>query len=111
MAAATIPVTVAADAAARIAELGMQREFEHMIEHAKQTAPGLRSIRVTLEYDPECPTNDPGIVIWVHREDLLPPGQTDLVDWEWGGWQARTFPCEVCAHFVMISVLGGTDGR
>ena len=44
---ATIPVNVSAEAAARIAELGMQREFEEMIEHAKQTAariPGLRYV-------------------------------------------------------------------
>jgi hypothetical protein len=74
MSATTIPVTVAEDAAARVAQLGMQREFEQMIEHAKQALPHLRAIRVTLEYNPECPHEDPGVVIWAHRSDSPAPG-------------------------------------
>jgi hypothetical protein len=73
MAELKVPVQVAEDAAARLAELGMQSQFEQMLEHARQTASGLRAMRVTLEYDPECPHLDPGVVIWVHR-DVPPEG-------------------------------------
>ena len=110
MAETTIPVIVAEDAAARVAGLGLRREFEQMIEHAKRTAPGLRAIRVTLEYDPVCPSNEPQVVIQVHRHDLSSEeAWTDQTDWDWGGWQVTTFPPEVCQHFVMSSVYGGPD--
>ena len=110
MAETTIPVIVAEDAAARVAELGMQREFGQMIEHAKQTAPGLRAIRATLEYDPACPSNEPQVVIWVYREDIsLEEAWTDQTEWNWGGWRVTTFPPEVRQHFVMLSLYGGPD--
>jgi hypothetical protein len=109
MAAATIPVKVAEDAAARVAELGMQREFDQMIEHAKETLPSLRSIRVTLEYDPECPTNPPGVVIWAHRDDLVEKGKLDPADEDYTNWKISTFPPKVLWHITVISVYGGTD--
>jgi hypothetical protein len=109
MAAATIPVTVAEDAAARVAELGMQREFDQMIEHAKQALPGLRSIRVTLEYDPECPTNPPGVVIWALREDLVEKHKLDPASEEFRYWIVATFPPEVLLNIILIPVYGGTD--
>jgi hypothetical protein len=110
MAAATIPITVAEDAAARVAELEMQREFEQMIEHAKQALPGLRAIRVTLEYDPECPTNPPGVVIWAHRDDLVEKDKLDDATWDCITWRVTTFPPEVLLNIQLISVYGGTDG-
>jgi hypothetical protein len=110
MAAATIPVTVAEDAAARVAALGMQREFEQMIEHAKQALPGLRAIRVTLEYDPECPTNPPGVVIWAHRDDSLWKGKLDPAEEDYTSWKISTFPPEVLWHITVMPVYGGPDG-
>jgi hypothetical protein len=98
---ATIPVMIAEDAAARVAELGMQREFEQMVEHIKRTAPGLRAIRVTLEYDPACPSMEPQVVILAHRDDLS--GEEALKDragWDWGAWQGETFPPQVFQHFL-----------
>ena len=94
------------DAAARVKELGFQREFEQMLEHAQRTAPGFRRIHVTLQHDPECPHNDPGIIIWVNRDDLPDPTKRDPTDWDWCGWRARTFPPEVDIHFSMISTYG-----
>jgi hypothetical protein len=111
MAETTIPVVVAEDAAARVAELGMQRELEKMIEHTRQVVPRLRAIHVTLEYDPACPSNDPGVVIWAHRDDLsAEEAWTDQTDWDWGGWKVTTFPPEVCQHFVMLSEYGDAHG-
>src|SRR4051794_24974808 len=49
------PVTVSPEAAARVAELGLQREFEQIVEHTRQTIPGLRRLEVTL-----APAHDTG---------------------------------------------------
>jgi hypothetical protein len=122
MTAETIPVTVADDAAARVAELGMQRQFEEMLEHAKSAVfeemlehaksavPHLRYLRVTLEYDPARPQAEPGVVIWAHRSDTPPDDVPDLTDWNWGRWQVETFPPQVFQHFGLLSVYGGIDG-
>ena len=104
----TIPVTITDEAAARIGELGMQREFEQMVEHAKEFFPELRHIEVTLEYDPEEP-RDPTILISPHR-----PHQGvayDSTDWNWSGWFVRTFPPEVCIHFCLLSFFERNDAR
>jgi hypothetical protein len=110
MSATAIPVTVAEGAAAHVAQLGMQRELEQMIEHAKQVMPHLRHLRVTLEYNPECPHEDPAVVIWAHRSDAPAPGTLDQIDWDYSAWKVQTFPPEVCLNFTVISVYGGVDG-
>src|SRR5438132_476869 len=103
MATTTIPTTVAPKAAARVVELGFQADLERMLEHTRLTVPGLRAIDVTLEDDP-CPGEDPGVVIWSHRED--PGPGDDPTDRQWGEWEAQTFPPEVSQHFCMLSTYG-----
>ncbi len=110
MFATAIPVTVAEDAAARVAQLGMQREFEQMIEHAKQIMPHLRYLRVTLEYNPECGHEDPSVVIWAHRSDVPPEDRVDPVAEEYRRWESDTFPPEVRLNISVLSVYGGIDG-
>jgi hypothetical protein len=110
MSATAIPVTIAEDAAARVAELGMQREFEQMIEHAKQTMPHLLALRVTLEYNPECVHEDPSVVIWVHRGDVPPADRVDPLAEEYRDWRSRTFPPEVRLNISVVPVYGGVDG-
>jgi hypothetical protein len=97
----TTPITVSEEAKARITELGMQREFEQMLEHTLQSVPGLRAIRVELAYDPDR-REDPGITIWSVRPDPA-EGEYDPVDDEWGQWKIDHFPPEVCLNFVMLS--------
>ena len=63
-------IQVDEDASARVKELGMEGELQQMLEHAQRTAPGFRRIHVTLQHDPECPHNDPRIILWVNRDDL-----------------------------------------
>jgi hypothetical protein len=87
----------------------MQVELEQMIEHVRQTAPGLQAIRVTLEHDPARPEDEPGVVVWAQREDLPQPEAFDRTDWEWAGWLVATFPPAVCVHFSMISCYGELD--
>jgi hypothetical protein len=111
MAQETIPVRVADDAAARVAELGMQRELEQMIEHARQTARGLKGIQVLLEYDPVHPTDPPEVVIWVH-DDVSPEGAAaDKTLQKWAEWLVHTFPPEVTLMLHMIPTSVAPDGR
>jgi hypothetical protein len=97
----TIPVTVELDAAAHIAELGLQREFQEMIEHTKQAVRGLHAIEVVLDRNPEAP-DDLGIVIWTHRTH--PGSEDDPTGRDWGAWLVRAFPPDVWRHFVMLTI-------
>ncbi len=104
----TIPVTVTPEAAARIAELGMQAELERMLEHTRQTAPGLRSIEVQLAL-PYDTGDDTSINIEATRENPHLP--YDPTDRNWGAWKVRTFPPDVCRYFVMLSVYEPDHAR
>jgi hypothetical protein len=97
----TVPLTITPEATAHVAELGMQREFEQMLERALQTVPGLQSIKVVLTYNPET-GDDPRVVIWSYMEDR--GLEYDPTEDEWGRWKVTTFPPEVCEHFVMLTV-------
>ena len=108
--ATTIPVTIEADAAGRVAELGMQAEFDQMIEHAKQAVPGLEFIRVTLEYDPECPENEPRVVIWAKRDREAIEPSAAAVNMDLSRWRAETLSPDVCWQIVMIVVYGDFHG-
>jgi hypothetical protein len=103
MATTTVPVTVEPEAAARVAELGMQAELERMLEHTRQTVPGLRAIEVQLAL-PYDTGDETSIIIQATMED--PHLEDDPTDTEWDKWQVRTFPPDVCRYFVLISVYG-----
>src|SRR5205807_2017132 len=45
-----VPTIVPPEAAARIAELGMQPEFERMLEHIRRSVPDLRRIEVEVSW-------------------------------------------------------------
>jgi hypothetical protein len=105
----SIPITVTDKATAWIAEQGMQHVFEQMLEHTKQTVPGLQSIKVILDEDPGC-TIGPGIVIYSFRDNPCPG--YDPVEDQWGDWKISTFPPEVCLNFVMMTIdEEGNHGR
>ena len=101
MSLATTPVTITSEAAARVAELGMQAELECMLEHTRQTVPGLHSVEVQLAA-PSDIGDEIALVIEVTREH--PPLDHDPTDSDWGRWKVMTFPPDVCRHFVMMSV-------
>ncbi len=92
----SIPVEVTPDAAARIEELGMWKQFEAMIEHTKRTVADLQSIEVTLYHDPYEP-GEPRLVITAWRQG---PGSVDDPTWDnWVDWVIGTFSPEVCRWF------------
>jgi hypothetical protein len=96
----TIPVTVTPEAAAHVAELGMQKELEQMLEHARQTIPGLLRLDVILV--PPYDTGDEDSVLIQATQDLAFHGPNDRTYWEWGGWKVETFPPDVCRHFAFL---------
>ena len=99
----TVPVTIEPEAAARVAELGMQAELERMLEHTRQTVPGLRAIEVQLAL-PYDTGDETSIVIQVTMDD--PHLEYDRTEDEWGDWKIDTFPPGVCRYFVMLTVYG-----
>ena len=99
-ASATIPTTVTPEAAARIAELGIQGEVDRMLEHTRQTIPNLRRIDVTLD-DPHGTGDQPYLTIWATRGDTYHPDDSSRQ--EWGRWKVTTFPPQVCEQITLVT--------
>ncbi len=101
MSTTTIPVTVTPEAAERVAELGMQAELECMLEHTRQTVPGLRSIevRLALPYD----TGDVPTII-IEAAKCFPARADEPTQTEWDDWQMNTFPPDVYRHFLLMTL-------
>src|SRR5260370_42701049 len=95
----TIPVEVSFEAKAHIAQLGLEREFEEMLEHVKQTVSSTRKIEVMLVGWPEDPS-DLGIVIMPHHPH---PGGNDPAHREWITWFVDRYPPQRCEHFSLLS--------
>ncbi len=95
-----IPCSISPEAAERTAELGIQREFEQMLEYALQFVPDLRQVEVTLAppYDAE---EEPRIVInasvGYQEGDPLNPGFQI-----WAEWVGRTLSPDVWRHVTML---------
>jgi len=89
-----VPVVISTDAAARIAQLGIQREVEQMLEHTRQTVPGLEAIELEA-WDDEFEPGQPHLTINAWR-----PGCSTSVDdfapqEVLGSWLMRTFSADV----------------
>jgi hypothetical protein len=96
----TIPLTVDPEAADHIARLGMQAEFDRMIEHTRQTVPGLRRIHVWLQ-PPYDTGDDPGVIIEIIRND--PFQLDDPTRKQWYDWLIETFSPDVLRHFTRFT--------
>ena len=101
---ATVPVTVAPEAAARIAELGIQAAVDQLLGHALQTIPELQRLEVVLDgpYDTH---EEPYLAIRATTDRILVPG--DTTEREWRDWKLATFPPEVLEHITLLFVPGG----
>jgi hypothetical protein len=108
MSTTTVPLTVTPEAAAHVAELGMQREFEQMLEHVRQTVPGLVTIEVELA-EPYDTGDEPSVLIQPTMKEPNP--LTDTTEEDYIAWVVRTFPGEVCVHFCMMTRYETPNGR
>ncbi len=96
-----VPVTIDQDAADRIDELGMRREFEQMLEHALQTVPGLVSVQVSLAL-PYDTGDEAGININAYQKwtpDLKDPWP------DWSRWKLENYPTDVWRWFQLMPLV------
>ncbi len=105
---ATIPIIIEPEVTARVAELGMTKEFQLMLDHARQVIPQLQQIRVTL-----APPYDTGDEPRVVTEALRggPFCEDDPTRRQWTMWEIETFPAEVLRHFTTLILFGSPDAR
>src|SRR5947209_4902243 len=92
----TIPVQIEEEAATRIAELGLQHEFEMILEHTKQTVVNLRSIDVT-RYDDLSEPGPPRVlfIAWLNGDQA----EEDPTREQWVKWILDTMPPKVLHWF------------
>jgi hypothetical protein len=98
----TIPVTVTPEAAARIAELGFEKQVEQMIEYARHMPQVIR-IEVVLNdrYDMG---GEPGVAIEAYSTREYDPNDTTRRDRI--RWEVDTFPPEVLEHLLLTETIG-----
>jgi hypothetical protein len=106
---ANVPITITPEAATRVAALGMQREFEQMLEHARQTIPGLRALTATLTFDPEEEVEPRVLMLATVPEPKRP--EEDETEWEFGRWQIDTFLPAVSSQFLLMTEYEAPHGR
>jgi hypothetical protein len=96
----TIPVTIAPEAAARVAELGMQRELERMLDFLRQEVSGVLSVDVQLAM-PYDTGDETSIVLEVPLDRPLSDasGRRQLRD-----WMAEALPPVVNRYFTILTV-------
>jgi hypothetical protein len=105
-----IPVVIDPAAAERVAELGMQNELQRILDHAKQTLPGLHKLHVAVDYRGHMGEPD-ALTVWAHREDPPCEPEADPTDWDFGTWMIDTFSPEVNCWFGLITIYEAPDGR
>ena len=104
----TIPVRIRPEAAALVAELGVQEPFERMLEWIRQNVPGLRSVQVNFGEDYEFGT-DHAVIFDVTMD--APHMQDDRPENAWRDWLIHTFPPQVFQHFTLFTYYAATDAR
>lgn len=100
----TIPATITFEAAAHVAELGMQAELDQMLERARQLIPGLQRFEVML-VEPYDTGDEMSVLIDAYRDisSRDPDGQSYDA---WRDWRLATFSPDVNRHFTMHIVYG-----
>jgi hypothetical protein len=94
----TVPVTITADAEKIVAGMGLQEQFEQILDHIRQTMPGLKSIRIEYAY-PEELGSEPGVEIFVFKENT---GEQRDPTWDaLSDWLLATFPAVIWSRFTI----------
>ncbi len=95
----TISVEIEPQAAELVAELGMQAEFEQILEYLRQNVDGL--INLTVRWGDSYDTGlEPRIVIQGLAD--RPWEQVYEAEKDMGRWMIETFPPQVWSRFPMI---------
>jgi hypothetical protein len=102
----TIPATIAPEAAARVAELGMQRELEQMLDFLRQEVAGVLSVDVQLAL-PYDTGDETSIVLEV---PLDRPWSDASARRQIRDWKIRAFPPQVNRYFAILTVTTPLPG-
>jgi hypothetical protein len=97
MLSATVPLQVTPEAAARIAELGIQAEVDRMIEHAVKTVGGIRRVEIML-MDPYEMYDEPHLSATAYRDFALWSDSNPDVD-RFGDWKIESFSPDILWRF------------
>ncbi len=95
---ATVPVTVTAEAAARLAELGLKAAVDQMIDFACQNLPEPVRIEVVL-YDRYELGDEPGLAIDVYSKRPFDAADRPMQFLD--RWLVTAFPPEVLQHVLI----------
>ncbi len=98
-----VPVVLEEGVAARVEELGMERELQMMLDWVRANVSGLLGIRVDLGPPEAHLHGKQGVFLRAHRDLSREQALKDLIEMDWGIWKAQTFPPRVCNHFTMTS--------
>ncbi len=101
-----VKVTVTPEAAARVAELGFQKEFDQLIEHARKTIPGVRKIEAIMEPPDDMHPEDQ-VVIWIGIADEQFRNNPGVKAYKL--WRVETFSPDVCWHIVTVPTTAGPN--
>jgi hypothetical protein len=103
-----VPVTITPEAAERVAELGMQREFERILDYLRQKLPGVRAVEAQLRL-PYDTGYELGILV---RALLAEPFCRDGdLRKQLRDWRIATFPPEVGRYFSILLIRAPEDAR
>jgi hypothetical protein len=98
----TVPVTIDAEAAELVAELGMKSELECMLDQTRKIIPGL--LRLHVAFGPPYDTGpDPAVLIEAYR-DAATRQPDEQVQNQYGRWQTTSFSPDVFRHFVLLII-------
>jgi len=105
---AAVPIIIEPEASARVAELGMQKKSEVMLEHPRQAIPG--PLQVNATFEPPYDTGDePRVVTEALRGG--PFHVDDPTRAQWITWAIENFPPDVLRHFTTLILYGIPDAR
>src|SRR5580658_6893469 len=94
-----VPYTITDEATEYIRSLGLQAEFDLMIEHARQVVPGLRKIHVRVQPPYDLGGPDAVLVEVLMADHCL---RDDPTNWAWNEWMIQTFSPEVFQYFSLM---------
>src|SRR5579884_1244979 len=102
-----VSMTITPEAEARIAELGMNNEFEQMIAHVRAVVHDLAAIEVVRElpYD----TDWEPVSITAYSDLAFTPGNTTSAKLD--EWVVNTFPPQVLEHLLILLSPGRPNAR
>ena len=82
-----------------VAQLGMQAQFEQILDHLRQHVPGLVKLRVEWQDYFDETESKAAVLIWAERDRPFDPA--DRTDNRTSYWKVTTFPPQVCERFII----------